>query len=491
MPLTRREVLRFAGIAAGASALSGCSQVARRVSGVPVPVRTWPTGDPVSFSVMRRVTFGPRPEELAQARRVGVGAWLEEQLAPEAISDTGAAWRLRPLDALRLDAADLDAMEAGVVANHLKSGTLIRRIYSRRQVYEMVVAFWTDHFNVSVAKDGVLALKVVDDREVVRAGALGTFPALLEASAHSPAMLVYLDNHVNHRQAPNENYAREVMELHTLGVDGGYTQADVQELAKALTGWTVKKHFPKGRFTFDIADHLPRPKRILGVRVEPGGRREAESVLNRLALHPATAHRIAEKLARRFLADDPAASHAALVDKAARAYLASGGDIRSTLRPILLDGVAAGHLGPKLKTPSDYVVSGLRLLNADTDAGPGVQGWLAQMGQPLFGWPTPDGPPDVAAPWMGGLAVRWRFATALAGNAVGGTKVPLQALVAAADASTSAEVVDRLAVLLLGQRLPLGARRSLVAEVEGQEPGLPQARLAAGALLSAPAFMWR
>lgn len=247
---------------------------------------------------------------------MGLAAWIEEQLAPEFIDDASADWSIRRFDVLELsagrlrDRADklLDNYDASLVVNDFLQATLLRQIYSRRQLYEIMVEFWSDHFNISMQKGDCWFLKIVDDREVIRPHALGNFRDLLHASAHSPAMLVYLDNQANLKDAPNENYAREVMELHTLGVDGGYSQRDVMEMARCLTGWTVRDSFSLGDFTFEEDLHDSGSKTILGTDIPPDGQTEAETVLNLLAAHPATARHIATKLVRRFIADDPPAA---------------------------------------------------------------------------------------------------------------------------------------------------------------------------------------
>ena len=214
-----------------------------------------------------------------------------------------------------------------------------------------MVEFWTDHFNISVQKGDCWFLKIVDDREVIREHALGNFRELLGASAHSPAMLVYLDNQENHKDAPNENYARELMELHTLGLSGGYTQSDVMELARCLTGWRVKEHFWKGKLKFEPDFHAPGPKTVLGHTIQPGGETELEQVLDILANHPSTARTIATKLARRFLADDPPPG---IVDKASLVFQETSGDIKAVLRVIILEGLPAIHRG---KIPSQIQTS--------------------------------------------------------------------------------------------------------------------------------------
>jgi len=191
-----------------------------------------------------------------------------------------------------------DDVDKQSVPRELARATLIRQVYSRRQLYEVMVEFWTDHFNISVEKGDCWFLKTVDDRSVIRPHALGKFRDLLWASAHSPAMLVYLDNQVNYKGAPNEHYARELMELHTLGVHGGYTQQDVQDLARCLTGWSVKEAFWRGDFTFNAGQHDPEAKTVLGLTISPDGQGEAERVVEMLAAHASTARFIATKLGR-------------------------------------------------------------------------------------------------------------------------------------------------------------------------------------------------
>ena len=219
-----------------------------------------------------------------------------------------------------------------------------------------MVEFWSDHFSMSTDKGDVWFLKTVDDREVVRRHALGCFRELLYASTHSPAMLTYLDNQANHKGAPNENYARELLELHTLSVNGGYTQADVMELARCLTGWGVKEHFWRGEFAFGRRRTTMVRNRCLGWAVPAAGQAEAESVMDALAYHPATAQFIAEKLARQFLADDPPA---AVVPKAAAIFTHSRGDIRAAARA--LPGWAAVRRPGKIQAPGKFC----RLRTAD------------------------------------------------------------------------------------------------------------------------------
>jgi uncharacterized protein (DUF1800 family) len=258
------------------------------------------------------------------------------------------------------------------------------------------------------------------------------------------------------------------------------------ELARALTGWTVKPRFWRGEFVFDPALHDDGVKHVLGLWLEPAGQAEAEQVLERLAAHPSTARFIAAKLARRFLADDPPAE---IVERAAAAFLKTGGDLTAVLRVILLDGLTGPQSAwaqPKFKRPGHFVVSALRVLNAETSGGAGLLDYLQRMGQPYFAWPTPDGFPDRSQPWQGNLLPRWQFSLALARNEVKGTQVELPAGLAPRD------LLDRLSLRVLGAPLDAASSQDLIGALrtagahDDELPGV----LAAG-LLSAPAFQWR
>jgi len=494
MTLTRRDLLKLAGLVTAVAGLSGCSSLgellaaeprARAASGEFV-------GSTEEYRRLARLSYGPTPAERARVAEIGLGAWLEEQLAYQSVSDRRPQLRWRHLDIVSLEANALAARGRREVTQALKRTTLLRRIYSHRQLYEVMVEFWTDHFNISLDKGDGWYLKVVDDREVIRKHALGNFRELLHASAASPAMLVYLDNQANRREAPNENYARELMELHTLGVHGGYDQRDVMELARCLTGWTVKKHFWLGEFRFDPERHDSGEKRVLGRVIPAAGVHEAEEVLDLLATHPSTAQHLAGKLVRRFLTDDPEGQAPELVERAAQAFLASEGDIRALLRVVLYDGLLArSPLPAKFKRPAHFVISALRPLAAASDGGEGVQEVIAQLGQPLFGWPTPDGPPDTAGAWSRALLHRWRFALALARNELPGSELDLDRLLAAAGGGRPAEVMDHLGTLLLGAPLPQVARDDFLRALEQTDAAAEELpALALAGLIASPAFQW-
>ena len=501
MVLSRRRFLRLSGLAALGAALSACGppplleQAYSRLSPLPRPLNGWlPPGDADRFPILNRLTFGPRLEERRRAAEIGLQNWIEEQLAPETLDDRAADLRVRPLTTLTLSAGEIadlsdklfDAYDRAGAPAQLRRATLLRQVYSRRQIYELMVEFWTDHFNISVDKGDGWFLKTVDDREVIRPHALGNFRDLLWASAHSPAMLIYLDNQANRAGTPNENYARELLELHTLGVDGGYSQRDVMELARCLTGWTVKDHFWRGEFVFRANLHDGGPKRVLGLSLQPEGQAEAERVLDRLAVHPGAARFIAHKLVRRFIADDPPP---ALVERAAATFTRSKGDIRAVLRTVLLDGLE--EMQPKFKRPVHFVVSALRQLNAESDGGPFLHDFLRRMGQLAFAWPTPDGYPDRAAAWQGNLLPRWQFALALVQSEIGGTEIDLPNLMAAGGATDATAALDALAALLLGQPLLVPERDALLTTLQGIGAAEDLMVAAAAALLASPAFQWR
>ncbi|MFN8444715.1 MAG: DUF1800 domain-containing protein [Caldilineaceae bacterium] len=496
MRLSRRDFIRMTGLVSSTLTLAGCASLHQRLASSPTLPPVLLAFDPSNFRALNRLTYGPRPEECLRVEEIGLAQWIEEQLAPAFIEDGDCEFRLRDFASLQLDAASIfdlygdklfDDQDHATAPNELRQATLLRKTYSRRQLYEVMVEFWSDHFNISVDKGDCFYLKTVDDREVIRPYALGNFGELLQASAHSPAMLVYLDNQANEKGHPNENYAREVMELHTLGVDGGYSQQDVMELARCLTGWGVKEHFWRGQFTFDPQVHDTGNKRVLGMEIAPGGQDEAERVIDRLAQHENTARFITRKIARRFLGDQPDAD---LIQRAALAFQRSKGDTGSVLRVLLLDGVAQlAQLPPKVKRPLNFVVSALRQSNANSDGGAVILDSLARMGQLPFAWPTPDGYPDHNADWLSNLLPRWQFALALVRNEIPGTTVDLPTLIS--PQQSTADELDRLALLLCGEALSPLIRTSLFDSVAAiQEPFSRLAVLCAG-ILASPTFQWR
>ncbi len=480
--------------------------------------------------VLNRLAYGPRPGDIERVQSMGITAYIEEQLYPELISDTIAEekisnyWivgkNLRELAAydrppvaravrrrqnVRQRAQRLDHRIAGESASteadrseralatrrsllnsqisaevtrlnrppgdgQLSNVRLLRAVYSERQLLEIMVDFWFNHFNVFV---GDLFLGTDYSQNVIRPNALGKFEDLLIATATHPAMMYYLDNWLSsapkeivqkrlaagHDVYPgnterralalltrkeyfdrsgglNENYGRELMELHTLGVEGGYTQEDVIQVAKSFTGWTVssvKEGGPDGYFVFDPLIHEDGDKIVLGETISSGGMDEGLQILKMLASHPSTARFISTKLVRRFVADDPPA---AVVDAASRAFTESGGDIREVLRTIFSspEFFSRDYFLGKTKKPLELVVSALRSVNAAIDTGLGspmvyLGQTLTQMGENLYRHFAPDGYPDIASAWISTntLFKRMDFAVVLATGNIADITVDIDA----------------------------------------------------------------
>jgi hypothetical protein len=499
MAIDRRDFIRIIGILS-AGTIAGCSPLSQYLPDKNLGLPGTQLISKSDWIALNRLTFGPRPEEITWLSKNGLLAYIEDQLSPENIPDYKIDLLTKRIDVLDLDADVLrnrgdkifDNFDPDLVLDEFRQATLLRQVYSQHQLQEIMVEFWTDHFNISVQKGDCWFLKVVDDREVIRQHALGNFRDLLGASAHSPAMLVYLDNQENHKDAPNENYARELLELHSLGVDGGYSQEDVMNLACCLTGWKVKDHFWRGELTFDENAHTPGPKVVLGETISPTGRGEIDQVLDLLATHPATAEHIVTKLARRFLADHPPEE---IVQQGAAVFQETSGDITSVLRVILLDGFSKFNESTflKYKRPVNFLVSALRQTGADTNGGPSLQRYLNQMGQPLYAWPTPDGYPDTSSAWNGNLLPRWRFALDLVQKKIKGTKINLDSILESSWVQNPSEFIEYVSMSLLGENLPFSTQTELL-QIFGptlnKNPHQAAELLIAG-VLSSPAFQWR
>ncbi len=364
---------------------------------------------------------------------------------------------LRPAQRARLDADMAPGMKETVldlenpqrtVAEELMAQRLARDVYSNAQLQEVMTDFWLNHFNVFLHKDEATPYYLVSyERDVIRPLALGKFEDLLEAVAHSPAMLLYLDNaesigpdslaaerakmadfrRPNQNNVPqglNENYGRELMELHTLGVNGGYTQADVIQVARVLTGWTVDQPQRGGGFLFAPNRHEPGSKKVMGKKIKENGEREGEELLHMLAERPATAQFLSRKLAVRFVSDDPPQS---LVDRMAKSYLSSHGDISQVLLTLFRSPEfwAASDYRAKVKTPIEFVVSAARASNAQIENYQPLENALRQMGMPLYGCVPPTGYKWEASDWVstGALVDRMNFALNLAANRLPGITV--------------------------------------------------------------------
>jgi uncharacterized protein (DUF1800 family) len=462
--------------------------------------------DRTVLHVLNRLGFGPRAGDVERVRRMGLAAYIEQQLHPERISDPSLPQRLARFETLTKSTRELskeyflpalmmrrqqkrqeastdptrpqddtsrrevrtpEQMEAiraeRSVLAELAQQKVLRAAYSERQLEEILVDFWFNHFNVFAGKGATRLYLTEYERDAIRPHVLGRFRDLLGATAHSPAMLFYLDNwqsasETNSMEASNrprgrtmrgfgrprletmrrpneaapnrrprglnENYARELLELHTLGVDGGYTQEDVQEVARAFTGWTIETPRQGGGFRFEPRMHDNGDKVVLGHRIKAGGgQSDGDHVLDILAAHPSTARFIATKLTRRFVADEPPAG---LVERASARFVATRGDIREIVRTIVTspEFFAAAAYRAKVKTPFEFVISAARVTGTNlTNALPVVLA-LREQGMPLYGCQPPTGYADRADAWVntGALLSRMNFAVSLTAGRLGGRR---------------------------------------------------------------------
>jgi uncharacterized protein (DUF1800 family) len=409
----------------------------------------------------------------------------------------------------------------------LQQAKILRAVYSERQLQEVMTDFWLNHFNVYIQKGAVRILTTSYERDVIAPRAFGKFEDLLRATAESPAMLFYLDNWLsaspnakstarnlrqqmrreqrmvnrngkipkNNKRGLNENYAREIMELHTLGVDGGYTQKDVQEVARCFTGWTLRRPRAGGDFFFNPNIHDDGEKVVLGNKIPAGGgQRDGELVIKLLAHHPSTAKFISTKLARKFVSDNPPRS---LVDKMANTFQKTDGDIREVLRTMFnsQEFWAQENYRAKIKTPFEMTVSAVRALGAETNGNPAFHRWIAQMGEGLFMAQPPTGYPDTSEHWVntGALLERMNFALALSANRIPGTRVDLAALDQGITTGRPAEIIDRYVKLLLRGEISAQSRATIDKALSeekaagGNQPVADVARIA-GLILGSPEF---
>ena len=545
--------------------------------------------------VLNRITYGPRPGDVEMIEKMGgIQAYLHQQLHPETIDDSAVEQQVGQLDMLQMSSAQLlglykderqqakakqqeQAQAAAATApaqadmqqqpangamtpptprekmgkllalvrspsavGQLQQAKLLRAADSNRQLQEVLVDFWSNHFNIDVKKNLDRVLKVADDREVIRPHILGSFRDLLEASAKSPAMLIYLDNALSsvprtvkmgevmvtqkiHDQmmangngtlAPevpkvgdkkggiNENYGREIMELHTLGVDGGYTQKDVQEVARCFTGWSINRD--TGEFQFHPRQHDNGEKVVLGhVIPANGGMQDGETVLDILAASPATAHHIAFEMCQRFVSDDPSP---ALVERIAGVFTKTCGDLRAVTEAILTspEFLSPSDYNTKIKSPLEFAVSAVRATNStlttaqagliekavSTMEGAGTLGrqaavdrinkrprqslnWhIYDLGEPLFGCAPPTGYPEVSRTWVspGALIERLNFALALTEQKVSDVKFDPQSLFSGIDLDQPNAVLDHAVDTLLQGRVSDATRKVLEQTVVPQ-PG--------------------
>jgi uncharacterized protein (DUF1800 family) len=425
------------------------------------------------------------------------------------------------------------------VVEELAMAKVTRAVYSERQLQQIMDDFWFNHFNVFAGKGDVKWLITSYERDVIQPHTMGKFKDLLNATAKSPAMLFYLDNYLSSdpnaaqraaseramrqqarygrfgglpRARPaqqqkkntrglNENYGRELMELHTLGVDGGYTQKDVTEVARCFTGWSIEKPKVDATFKFDEKLHDPEPKVVLGKKIHPGGMKDGEEVIQLLAKNPNTARFISMKLARRFVSDNPPP---ALVARMAKEFQSSDGDIRAVMKTMIysLEFWSRDAYRAKVKTPFELVVSTARALGTDVDTPMPLVQWTGRIGEPLYQCQPPTGYSDKAESWVntGALLNRLNYSLALAGNKVRGSRSDTAALLGVDASGDAKAVLDRAVQVFLGGQTAPTTVDTLQKQLDS--PQILQAKLddpirrvdlgvVAGLVLGAPEFQRR
>ncbi len=549
--------------------------------------------DQQTAHVLNRIAFGPHPGDVAAVEKMGLHNYIEQQLHPETINDSVVEQELQPFGLLQMTAPELMDMydterkdarkkqqeisqaaatqgamtavppaasqntagrsrppRSTTAIGQLQAARLIRAVDSQRQLQEVLVDFWSNHFNIDVKKGLCRVLEVVDDRDVIRPHVFGRFRDLLEASARSPAMLFYLDNAENSVARPmlaalrmkddeatpvqpaprkrkatgiNENYAREIMELHTLGVNGGYTQADVQEVARCFTGWTIDRQ--TGEFIFRPFLHDNGTKVVLGHAIPPaGGIQDGEKVLDILASQPATAHFISRELCQRFVSDDPPE---ALVVRIAAVFQKTDGDLRQVTEAVLTspEFLSSSSFKNKIKSPLEFAASAIRatdsnLLATDTTTGFGrsraaLEGgavlgkeqsrerlgamkqqslnWhLYELGEPLFACTPPTGYKENSKIWVspGALIERLNFAMALTQRQVEDVRFDPKNILGTVDVDKPDAVLDQCVSALMQGDISSGTRQVLekaALPIQGDSKTVDPSKLIA-LILGSPEF---
>lgn len=567
------------------------------------------TEDQKILHVLNRLGFGARPGDVERVKALGLNKYIDEQLNPNSITDSVADLKVKNLEVFNMSTAEVfakypnpgallrqleggknnqannqaqnnqnadqqmtdkdrqerqaklreyykeyDLRPAAQLLPQITSNRVLRAVYSEKQLQEVMVDFWQNHFNVYAGKAAVRWYIPSYERDVLRKNALGNFKDLVIGTAQHPAMLFFLDNFESmspnaqnnnnraggrlqkalqsgnlspqqrerikenrgltdaqldqrlkqmqnqkkQKRGINENYARELMELHTLGVDGGYTQADIIEVAKAFTGWTiadprgyrkaaaneikgtdnkqlnrlqkllgVPDDIESGEFYFNERWHEDGTKTVLGQKVDEGGMKDGLKVIDILVSQPATAKFIARKLAVKFVSDNPSEQ---FVGRIAKAFQDSKGDIKTTLKAIFTDKefYAPENYRAKIKTPFELAVSAIRTIGADTNSGGAILAMLNKLGEVPYGYQAPTGYPDTAEDWVnaGALLERLNFAVALASNQIPGTKADLKMF----EAGSKSAILDKTIAVVLDNDISPGTKATLLKQIEQPLP---------------------
>lgn len=504
---SRRDVLKWGAMGSAALAASRFSFGQQRQDfpvgdyGSTPRVLSSPKLPGSTYAICDRITFGTTTAEMALKDKLGWSAYVEYHLAPEKIDDSVCDSRLQEYSSIY--GTPFELLKTFTWNNgydhfwELSQSQLIRAVYSKRQLLEVMTEFWLDHFNVNI--DQTWSQLLSQYVRTIRANALGNFSTLLTAVVKSGAMLVYLDNDKNDRGFHNENFARELLELHTLGVYNGYTENDIYVCRRCFTGWNVEEYYTNnwekntnpnwGQFKYYTEHHDPEGGVFMGAQVSPGGAKgqieQGEAILAKVSTHKNTAYRLASKLCTKFLGEGVSAS---FIQKVADAFITSKMDIKSALRVILNETNFKANIKPKFKRPFHFLVSAVRCSYGNiADAGD-ILGWyVAPMKQQPFRWPAPNGYPDAYAAWSDNLLPRWRFASTYAFNNIWGARMDPFSYITA---RTRDGVVNYINRYYFANTLSATAQAQLKAYMPATNPNNQSIRETIGLAMSLPDFQW-
>jgi uncharacterized protein (DUF1800 family) len=462
-------------------------------------------GRRVAAHALNRLGYGPRPGDVDAVLAQGVEQWVEEQLAPAGDPDLDA--RLAGFRTLGYSVSQVlalynaDQRTLTTILDEFNSAKMIRAVHARNQLQEVLVDFWFNHFNVDISGSFERYSVPAYERDAIRPHVLGRFRDLLGATAAHPAMLYYLDNYLSRGprvvggrvvNGLNENYGRELLELHTVGVSAGYAQSDVVDAARCFTGWTIDNLRTGGNFVYVQANHDPGTKSVFGLNLPAGGGKDdGDKLLDHLAAHPASAEFVSRRLAQRFVSDDPPAG---LVAAMAEAFLASGGDIALVLKRMVSSAAfwaAAFDGSSKPKTPIEFTASALRALDVQVSSAQGLTTPLAGMGMPLYRCNPPTGYSNRGADWLNPSAhlSRENFGLDLASGAVRGVSIRPGSIVSGADLANPRAIATAFGHEILPGRLS-AQTVDAVARLDTRSTVSVAAR-SLGLLLASPDFQVR